>query len=160
MKNCRTVGENCEKLELKSILKIRPRSGQDMYRFSLQYQGAPKTVWNYVEMGGLQKLQIQSTSLVAIGTNPLDFFPTASPSSHQPHRPPGTGQSMAAFPRTYFFFKLPDTFSRKTFSDRLRTQPIKITTTHPPCGFDWIHSGTHRIFPANFPRARKLLYRV
>ena len=89
----------------------------------VRYQGAPKAVRIYVEIVGLQKLLGLSASLVAIGSNPLDFFPTASPSSHHPHRPPGTGQCMVSFPPTYFF--LPDTFSRKTFSDRLRTPPLK-----------------------------------
>jgi len=54
-------------------------------------------VRKYVEMVGLQKLQIQSASLVAIAANPLDFFLAASPSSHHPHRPPGTGQFMVSF---------------------------------------------------------------
>ena len=58
----------------------------------------------YVEMVGLQKLQIQSASLVAIGANPLDFLPTASPSSHHPHRPPGSGQFMGSFPPNVFLF--------------------------------------------------------
>ena len=35
---------------------------------------------------------------------------------------PGAVNLWALFPRTYFF--LPDTFSRKTFSDRLRTPPL------------------------------------
>ena len=36
------------------------------------------------DVEGLQKLQIQSASLVAIGANPLDFFLAASPRSHHP----------------------------------------------------------------------------
>ena len=55
-------------------------------------------------MVGLQKLLGLSASLVAIGANPLDFFPTASPSSHHPHRPPGTGQCMVSFPPNVFLF--------------------------------------------------------
>ena len=70
----------------------------------VRYQGAPKAVRNYVEMVGLQKLQIQSASLVAIGANQLDFFLAASPSSHHPHRPPGTGQFMVSFPPNVFLF--------------------------------------------------------
>ena len=35
----------------------------------VRYQGAPKAVGVYVEIVGLQKLQIQSASLVAIGAN-------------------------------------------------------------------------------------------
>ena len=34
---------------------------------------------NYVEMVVLQKLQIQSASLVAIGANPLNLFPLRLP---------------------------------------------------------------------------------
>ena len=86
------------------------------YVFKLRYQGERKAVGFYAEMVGLQKLQIQSASLVAIGANPLDFLPTASPSSHHPHRPPGTVNLLVLFPRTYFF--LPDTFFRKTFFRR------------------------------------------
>ena len=108
----------------KSIPQIRPKSGQDRYGFELRYQEAPKAGQKYVEMVGLQKLQIQSASLVAIGANPLDFLPTASPSSHHPHRPPGPVNLWFLFPRTYFF--LPGTFSRKTFSDRLRTAPLTV----------------------------------
>ena len=59
---------------------------------------------NYVEMVGLQKLLGLSASLVAIGANPLDFFLAASPSSHHPHRPPGTGQCMVSFPPNVFLF--------------------------------------------------------
>ena len=77
----------------------------------VRYQGAPKARRIYVEMVGLQKLLGLSASLVAIGANSLDFLPTASPSSHHPHRPPGTVNLWVLFPRTYFF--LPDTFFRK-----------------------------------------------
>ena len=70
----------------------------------VRYQGAPKAVWNYVEMVGLQKLLGLSASLVAIGANLLDFLPTASPSSHHPHRPPGSGQFMGSFPPNVFLF--------------------------------------------------------
>ena len=72
----------------------------------VRYQGAPKAVGNYVEIVGLQKLQIQSASLVAIGANPLDFFLAASPSSesHHPHRPPGSGQFMGSFSPNIFLF--------------------------------------------------------
>ena len=80
------------------------------------YQGAPKAVGNYVEIVGLQKLLGLSASLVAIGANPLDFFLAASPSSHHPHRPPGTGQFMGSFSPNVFLFT--GTFFRKTFSDR------------------------------------------
>ena len=70
----------------------------------VRYQGAPKAVWNYVEIVGLQKLLGLSASLVAIGANPLDFLPTASPSSHHPHRPPGSGQFMGSFSPNVFLF--------------------------------------------------------
>ena len=56
-------------------------------------------------------------------SKPARLLPNRVSSSHHPHRPPGSGQFMGSFPRTYFF--LPDTFSRKTFSDRLRTPPLK-----------------------------------
>ena len=68
----------------------------------VRYQGAPKARRNYVEIVGLQKLLGLSASLVAIGANPLDFLPTASPSSHHPHRPPGSGQF--TFPPNVFLF--------------------------------------------------------
>ena len=55
--------------------------------------------FEFDEMGGLQKLQVQSASLVAIGTNPLDVSLAASSSSHHPHRPPGTGQFMPPRPQ-------------------------------------------------------------
>ena len=74
------------------------------YEFKLRYQGARKAVGFYAEMVGLQKLQIQSASLVAIGANPVDFLPTASPSSHHPHRPPGSGQFMGSFSPNVFLF--------------------------------------------------------
>ena len=64
---------------------IVPNMGQ---AFKKRYQGARKAGRNSVEIVGLQKLQIQSASLVAIGANPLDFLLGASPSSHHPHRPP------------------------------------------------------------------------
>ena len=70
----------------------------------VRYQGAPKARRNYVEMVGLQKLLGLSASLVAIGANPLDFFLAASPSSHHPHRPPGSGQFMGSFPPNVFLF--------------------------------------------------------
>ena len=70
----------------------------------VRYQGAPKAGPNYVEIVGLQKLLGLSASLVAIGANPLDFLPTASPSSHHPHRPPGSGQFMGSFPPNVFLF--------------------------------------------------------
>ena len=89
----------------------------------VRYQGAPKARRNYVEMVGLQKLLGLSASLVAIVANPLDFFLAASPSSHHPHRPPGTVNLWVLFPRTYFF--LPDTFSGKRFPTCLRTPPLK-----------------------------------
>ena len=41
--------------------------------FKKRYQGARKAGRNSVEIVGLQKLQIQSASLVAIGANPLDI---------------------------------------------------------------------------------------
>ena len=71
--------------------------------------------------------------VVAIGANPLDFFLAASPSSLvfgecavlTTHTVlPGPVNLWVLFPRTYFF--LPDTFSRKTFSDRLRTPPLTL----------------------------------
>ena len=107
---------------LATLGHIPPKEPWNGQALQVRYQGAPKAVGNYVEIVGLQKLQIQSASLVAIGANPLDFLPTASPSSHHPHRPPGAVNLWSLFPRTYFF--LPDTFSRKTFSDRLRTPPL------------------------------------
>ena len=58
----------------------------------------------YVEIVGLQKLLGLSASLVAIGTNPLDFFLAASPSSHHPHRPPGSGQFIVSFPPNFISF--------------------------------------------------------
>ena len=70
----------------------------------VRYQGAPKAGPNYVEIVGLQKLLGLSASLVAIGANPLDFLPTASPSSHHPHRPPGSGQFMGSFSPNVFLF--------------------------------------------------------
>ena len=69
----------------------------------------------------------KALALVAIGANPLDFFPTASPSSHHPHRPLGTGQFVVSFSPNLFL--LPITFFRKTFSDRLRTPPLTSTET-------------------------------
>ena len=80
----------------------------------VRYQGAPKAVRNYVEMVGLQKLLGLSASLVAIGANPLDFFLAASPSSHHPHRPPGSGQFMGSFsPERISFYRT--LFSGKRF---------------------------------------------
>jgi len=83
---------------------IPPKEPWNGQALQVRYQGAPKAGPNYVEIVGLQKLQIQSASLVAIGANPLDFFPTASPSSHHPHRPPGSGQFMGSFPPNVFLF--------------------------------------------------------
>ena len=70
----------------------------------MRYQGAPKAPRKNVEIVGLQKLLGLSASLVAIGANPLDFFLAASPSSHHPHRPPGSGQFMGSFPPNVFLF--------------------------------------------------------
>ena len=56
------------------------------HAFQLRYQGARKAGRNYVEIVGLQKLQIQGESLVPIGAILLDFFLTASPCSHHPHQ--------------------------------------------------------------------------
>ena len=52
----------------------------------MQYQGARKAPQIYVEIVGLQKLQIQGESLVPIGAKLLDFLVTASPCSHHPHQ--------------------------------------------------------------------------
>ena len=89
----------------------------------VRYQGAPKAVGNYVEIVGLQKLLGLSASLVAIGANPLDFFLAASPSSHHPHRPPGSGQFMVSFPPNVFLFT--GHFFPENDSDRLRTPPLR-----------------------------------
>ena len=89
---------------LATLGHIPPKEPWDGQALQVRYQGAPKGCRNYVEMVGLQKLQIQSASLVAIGANPLDFLPTASPSSHHPHRPPGSGQFMGSFPPNVFLF--------------------------------------------------------
>ena len=89
---------------LAALGHIPPKEPWDGQALQVWYQGAPKAVRNYVEMVGLQKLQIQSASLVAIRANPLDFFPTASPSSHHPHRPPGSGQCMVSFSPNVFLF--------------------------------------------------------
>ena len=89
---------------LAALVHIPPKEPCDGQALQVRYQGAPKAVRNYVEMVGLQKLQIQSASLVSIGANPLDFFPTASPSSHHPHRPPGSGQFMGSFSPNVFLF--------------------------------------------------------
>ena len=83
----------------------------------VRYQGAPKAGRIYVEMVGLQKLLGLSASLVAIGANPLDFFPTASPSSHHPHRPPAPGQFMGSFSPNVFLF------TGHFFPDRPSTDP-------------------------------------
>ena len=112
---------------LATLEHIPPKEPWEGQTLQVRYQGAPKGCRNYVENVGLQKLQIQSASLVAIGANPVDFLPTASPSSHHPHRPPGTGQFMGSFSPNVFL--LPATFFRKTFSDRkqgasLRGQPV------------------------------------
>ena len=96
----------------------------------VRYQGAPKAGRDYVEIVGLQKLLGLSASLVAIGANPLDFLPTASPSSHHPHRPPGTVNLWVLFPRTYFF--LPGAFFRKTFSDRKQGGPLSLSSPSTP----------------------------
>ena len=70
----------------------------------VRYQGAPKAPRKNVEIVGLQKLLGLSASIVAIGANPLDFFPSASPSSHHPHRHPGSGQFMVSFSPNVFLF--------------------------------------------------------
>ena len=79
----------------------------------VRYQGAPKAVGNYVEIVGLQKLLGLSASLVAIGANPLDFFPTASPSSHHP--PSSRERSIYGlfFPERISFYRT--LFSGKSF---------------------------------------------
>ena len=89
---------------LATLGRIPPKEPWNGQALQVRYQGAPKAVGNYVEIVGLQKLLGLSASLVAIGANPLDFFPTASPSSHHPHRPPGTGQFMVSFPPNVFLF--------------------------------------------------------
>ena len=89
---------------LTTLGHIPPKEPWDGQALQVRYQGAPKGCRNYVENVGLQKLQIRSASLVAIGANPLDFFLAASPSSHHPHRPPGTGQFMVSFPPNVFLF--------------------------------------------------------
>ena len=75
--------------------QIRYRAGQKRHLFKLRYQGAGLASGENVEIVGLQKLQIQSASRVAIGANLFDFFIAASPSSHHPHRPLGAGQFIA-----------------------------------------------------------------
>jgi hypothetical protein len=87
-----------------NIFRSRALLAGYVQALQVRYQGAPKAGPNYVEIVGLQKLQIQSASLVAIGANPLDFFLAASPSSHHPHRPPGSGQFMGSFPPNVFLF--------------------------------------------------------
>ena len=89
---------------LATLGRSRPLLAGYVQALQVRYQGAPKAVWNYVEIVGLQKLLGLSASLVAIGANPLDFLPTASPSSHHPHRPPGTGQFMGSFSPNAFLF--------------------------------------------------------
>ena len=91
---------------LATLGRIPPKEPWNGQALQVRYQGAPKARRNYVEMVGLQKLQIQSASLVAIRANPLDFFPTASPSSHQPHRPPGAGQFYGCFFPNVFLFQV------------------------------------------------------
>ena len=89
---------------LATLGHIPPKEPWNGQALQVRYQGAPKAVGNYVEIVGLQKLQIRSASLVAIGANPLDFLPTASPSSHHPHRPPGGGEFMVSFSPNVFLF--------------------------------------------------------
>ena len=89
---------------LATLGRIPPKEPWNGQALQVRYQGAPKAVRKFLEMVGLQKLQIQSASLVAIGANPLDFFLAASPSSHHPHRPPGTDQFMVSFPPNVFLF--------------------------------------------------------
>ena len=99
---------------LAALGHIPPKEPWDGQALQVRYQGAPKGCRNYVENVGLQKLQIQSASLVAIGANPLDFFLAASPSSHHPHRPPGSGQFMGSFsPERISFYRT--LFSGKRF---------------------------------------------
>jgi len=66
---------------LATLGHIPPKEPWNGQALQVRYQGAPKAGPNYVGIVGLQKLQIQSASLVAIGANPLDFFLAASPSS-------------------------------------------------------------------------------
>ena len=83
-------------------------------------------MWNYVEIVGLQKLLGLSASLVAIGANPLDFFLAASPSSHHPHRPPGSGQFMGSFPPNVFLFTghfFPENVFRPATDPPLKREP-------------------------------------
>ena len=115
---------------LATLGHIPPKEPWNGQALQVRYQGAPKAGPNYVEIVGLQKLQIQSASLVAIGANPLDFFLAASPSSHHPHRPPGTGQFMGSFLPNVFLFT--GHFFPKTFSDRLRTPPLIFSTKGKP----------------------------
>ena len=89
---------------LATLGRIPPKEPWNGQALQVRYQGAPKAVGNYVEIVGLQKLLGLSASLVAIGANPLDFLPTASPSSHHPHRPPGSGQFMGSFSPNVFLF--------------------------------------------------------
>ena len=89
---------------LAALGHIPPKEPWNGQALQVRYQGAPKAVRNYVEMVGLQKLLGLSASLVAIGANPLDFFLAASPSSHHPHRPPGSGQFMGSFLPNVFLF--------------------------------------------------------
>ena len=89
---------------LATLGRIPPKEPWNGQALQVRYQGAPKARRNYVEMVGLQKLLGLSASLVAIGANPLDFFLAASPSSHHPHRPPGTGQFMGSFSPNVFLF--------------------------------------------------------
>ena len=110
-----------------------------------RYQGAPKAVGKYVEIVGLQKLQIQSASLVAIGANPLDFFLTASPVLTTHTVLPGNLWFL--FSRTYFF--LPGTFFRKTFSDRKQVASLRIhrdPSTPPPSPALTVRSNTPSLF--------------
>jgi len=68
----------------------------------------------------------KALALVAIGANPLDFFPTASPSSHHPHRPLGTGQFVVSFSPNLFL--LPITFFPENVFRPATDRPLNYVT--------------------------------
>jgi len=73
------------------------KTGMDLNCGSMERQSGSK------ERRHCRAPKVANTKCVAIGANPLDFFPSASPSSHHPHR--SDGQFMVSFSPNVFLFK-------------------------------------------------------